>query len=162
MCRERRFVPLALAWATTIHKAQGTEAGKTEPPRPPNPCNKIIVNLGKMHFEKTCPGLAYVAMTRANSLGKGNIMESALYFMGDDFTKDRLTGMTKKKGTNELTLHCKRRANWIKHLERNMHKGADLDAFGKERLIQWALYARLKDDHGLDTFQNEICTWIPE
>ena len=43
-----------------------------------------------------------------------------------------------------------------------MHKGADLDAFGKERLIQWALYARLNDDHGPDTFQNEICTWIPE
>ena len=101
-------------------------------------------------------------MTRANSLGKGNIMESALYFMGDDFTKERLTGMTKKKGTNELTLHCKRRANWIKHLEKNIHKGADLDAFGKERLIQWALYARLKDDHGVDTFQNEICTWIAE
>ena len=89
-------------------------------------------------------------------MGKGNIMGSALYFMGDDFTKERLTGMTKKKGTNELTLHCKRRANWIKHLEKNMHKGAKLSRLEKKRLIQWAIDARLKDDHGLDIFQSEI------
>ena len=161
MCCERRFIPLTLACATTIHKAQGTEAGKTEPPRPPNPCTKIIVDLGGKKFEKDCPGLAYVAMTRANSLGKGNIMESALFFEGD-FTLDRLTEMTKKKGTSELTVHCKRRANWIKHLEKNVHGGADLDPLEKERIIRWATYARMDEDYGLDTFQNEVCTWIPE
>ena len=160
MCCERKFVPLSLAWATTIHKAQGTEAGKTEPPRPPNPCTRLIVDLGDKSFEKRCPGIAYVAMTRANSMGKGNIMESAIYFMGSNFTRDRLTYMTRKKGTNELTEHCKRRANWINHLHRNIHGGANLDAFGKERLIQWALYARIDDEYGLETFQNDICNWI--
>ena len=59
-------------------------------------------------------------------------MESALFFEGN-FTLDRLTEMTKKKGTGELTVHCKRRANWIKHLEKNVHGGADLDPLEKER-----------------------------
>ena len=95
-------------------------------------------------------------------MGKGNIMESDLYFMGDDFTKERLTRMAKKKGTNELTMHCKRRANWIKHLEKKMHKGANLDEVEKQRLINWATHTRMEDDHGHDKFQNEICSWIPE
>ena len=161
MCCVRRFVPLSLAWASTIHKAQGTEAGKTEPPRPPNPCCRIIVELGDMSDEKRNPGLTYVAMSRANSLGKGDIMESALYFKGK-FTLDGLKKMTKKQGTNELIDKCKRRGNWIKHLEKNVHEGAELSKLEKKRLIQWAIDARLDEDHGLETFQNEICTWIPK
>ena len=102
-----------------------------------------------------------MAMTRANSLGKGNIMESALFFEGD-FTLDRLTEMTKKEGTSELTVHCKRRANWIENLEKNVHGGADLNPLEKERIIRWATYAKMDEDYGLDTFQNEVCTWIPE
>ena len=102
-----------------------------------------------------------MAMTRANSLGKGNIMESALFFEGN-FTLDRVTEMTKKQGTNELTVHCKRRANWIKYLESNVHGGADLNPLEKERLIKWAMYARLENEYGMDAFQNEICTWTSE
>ena len=71
MCCIRRFVPLTLAWATTIHKCQGTEAGKTEPPRPPNPCKRVIVDMGNTGFEKRTPGVAYVAMSRANTLERG-------------------------------------------------------------------------------------------
>ena len=29
-------------------------------------------------------------------------------------------------------------------------------------LLNIAVYARLENDYGLDTFQNEVCTWIPE
>ena len=72
--------------------------------------------------------------------------------MGDEFTKERLAGMTKKKGANELTLQCKRRANWIKRLQNNMHKGTKLTKLKRQRLIQWAMDARLKDDRGLDIF----------
>ena len=87
-----------------------------------------------------------MAITRANSLGKEVIMESALFFEGD-FTLDRLTEMTKKKGTSELTVHCKRRTNWIKHLENNMHGGADLDPLKKDSLIKWAMYTRVESDY---------------
>ena len=68
--------------------------------------------------------------------------------------------MTKKQGTNELIDKCKRRGNWIKHLENNVHEGADLSPLEKERIISWAIDARLDEDHGLETFQNEICNWI--
>ena len=68
--------------------------------------------------------------------------------------------MTRKKGTNELTEHCKRRANWINHLEKNLHRGADLDDAEKQKIIQWAIHARMEDDHGIDTFQHNVCNWI--
>ena len=42
----------------------------------------------------------------------------------------------------------------------NVHEGADLSPLEKERIISWAIDARLDEDHGLDTFQNEICNWI--
>ena len=160
MCCIRRFVPLTLAWATTIHKCQGTEAGKTEPPRPPNPCKRVIVDMGNTGFEKRTPGVAYVAMSRANTLGKGNIMESAIYFMGNEFTKERLTDMTKSSSTKETTEKCKRRANWINHLEDAVHGVDDLNEDEKQNIIDWATDTKLSNLYSENFFQDNLLSWI--
>ena len=86
--------------------------------------------------------------------------QSAMYFMGEHFTLDRLTDMTKKKGSDELTERCKRRANWITHLENNVHGVSHLSKLKKKRLIQWAAVARLDDFHGMEFFHDKICHWI--
>ena len=160
MCCIRRFVPLTLAWATTIHKCQGTEAGKTKPPRPPNPCKRVIVDMGNTGFEKRTPGVAYVAMSRANTLGKGDIMESAIYFMGNEFTKERLTDMTKSSSTKETTEKCKRRANWINHLEDAVHGVDDLNEDEKQNIIDWATDTRLSSLYSENFFQDNLLSWI--
>ena len=135
-CCQRRFIPLVLAWARTIHQLQGSTIGETEPGKPSNPMKRLVVDLGSISFEKTCPGLAYVAISRANSMGKGNCMKSTIYFVGESFTKERLTNMTKLKNGGRRTKNHSRRTNWINYLNKHSH-GFDANSKSKKYILEW-------------------------
>ena len=137
MCCQKRFLPLVLAWSSTLHKAQGATYGHTPPGQPPNLGKKLIVDVGSSKMEKDCPGLAYVAVSRGNFMGKGYKMKSAIYFIRDNFNLQRLTGMSKLKNGSSQTLHCQRRENWIKHLLHSVHRKGVSDSEG-EQIIKWA------------------------
>lgn len=136
-CCQREYLPLIMAWASSLHKQQGSTVGPMPPDKPPNPCECLVMNLGTLQFEKTCPGLAYVAVSRANTMGRGDIKKSAIYFVGNDFTNERLTNMTMLKDGSRKTLKVKRRTNWIKHLHRDVH-GDNLRQEWRDYIIRWS------------------------
>ena len=86
---ERQQLPLALAWALTIHKSQGMML------------DKVWVDAGKREY---CSGMSYVALSRVRSLSSIVI---------EPMTFDRLTCIGKsetlKYRLNEETRlkHCK-------------------------------------------------------
>ena len=80
-CCSAIFCPLIPAWATTIHKFQGFEAGKD----PWDAIQNLIVDCGDQSAENRCPGLLYFAVSRAKMLGEivgydSFPTDSALYF----------------------------------------------------------------------------------
>lgn len=83
-CCSVTFCPLVPAWATTIHKFQGFEAGKEEW----DSVNNLIVDVGDVRAEGNNPGLLYVATSRAKTIGSispsnPHPTDSAIYFHGE-------------------------------------------------------------------------------
>ena len=67
-CCNAKYCPLVLAWATTIHKFQGFEAGF----EPHDTINRIIADISTLDWEKLNPGTAYVVASRAKTNQKGS------------------------------------------------------------------------------------------
>ena len=64
-CCNARYCPLVTAWATTVHKLQGFEAGFVSNDR----MNYIIADVGTLEWEKKNPGTAYTVAGRAKTIG---------------------------------------------------------------------------------------------
>jgi hypothetical protein len=60
-CCTATYCPLVTAWATTIHKFQGFEAGFD----PNDQFKHLIVDPGNLTTEQQNPGILYAAMSRA-------------------------------------------------------------------------------------------------
>jgi hypothetical protein len=93
-CCTRKQIPLQIVWAKTIHSLQGHNSGPTAKHQTPNGIQRIIIHLGERTDEKLNPGLTYVAMSRATTIGdlghmmsiSRKCMNSALYFRAASFT----------------------------------------------------------------------------
>ena len=68
-CCNRRYVPLTLAYAKTIHKFQGLTAGPTRPGRPENMHKCIVCDPDEKKWEGNTIGLLYTAVSRGTTLG---------------------------------------------------------------------------------------------
>ena len=64
-CCIARFRPSVLAYATTVHKFQGFEAGFNEG----DTIIHIIADISDLNWEKKNPGVAFVVASRAKSIG---------------------------------------------------------------------------------------------
>ena len=62
-CCKVTYCPLVPAWATTIHKFQGFEAGFDETDQ----FKHLIVDPGDLTTEQQNPGILYVALSRAKN-----------------------------------------------------------------------------------------------
>ena len=67
-CCAVKCCPLVLAWAMTIHRFQGFEAG----PSIDDLVNHLLVDPGNMQFEHLALGVLYVALSRAKTIGSYN------------------------------------------------------------------------------------------
>jgi hypothetical protein len=72
-----------------IHSVQGHSAGPAAAKKTPNAIQRIIIHLGDIKYEALNPGLTYVAISRATTIGRlGHMttipmkcMNSAIYFL---------------------------------------------------------------------------------
>ncbi len=66
LCCTVTFCPLVTAWATTIHKFQGFEAGFD----PNDQFKHLIVDPGNLTTKQQNPGILYAAMSHAKTMGQ--------------------------------------------------------------------------------------------
>lgn len=114
-CCAVKCCPLVLAWAMTIHKFQGFEAG----PSIEDLVNHLLVDPGDMQFEHLALGVLYTALSRAKAIGMYNQgcpnYESCLYWIGANMSRDRVNSIGKKKN-NEDCVKFTQREEWVKYL----------------------------------------------
>lgn len=110
-----RFCPLELAWATTVYRFQGFEAGFADD----DWIKYIVANIGELAWEQSKPGTAYMVTSRAKTIGKVTKdnpypKDSNLFFDGQ-ISRDRfLNGMYCQDGS--LTKAAAKREAWVIHL----------------------------------------------
>ena len=123
-CCKVTYCPLVPAWATTIHKFQGFEAGFDKNDQ----FKQLIVDPGDLTTKLLNPGTLYVALSRAKSIGtitpnELHPKDSALFWTGSGMYLNRVLNITQKKGDHGNMINCLKvdqRQQWIDHLfERN-------------------------------------------
>jgi len=126
LCRKKQscckvtYCPLVPAWATTIHKFQGFEAGFDETDQ----FKHLIVDPGDLTTELQNPGILYVALSRAKTIGtvSSNTLhpkDSAIYWTGSGICTTRVLNITQKRkpdGTMTNCLKVNKRQEWVDYL----------------------------------------------
>jgi hypothetical protein len=116
-CCIARYCPLVVAYACTIHKFQGFEAGFDHG----DTVSRIIADMSNLDWEKRQPGTAYVVTSRAKTIGTCTCDEpypfnSNIYFDGSlgpyRFQK------TLYKNNNEKCIHIQQRDAWVSLLNK--------------------------------------------
>ena len=110
-------MPLDLAFARTIHRFQGLSAGPVDEGKIPNMYECIICDPDVKASEVRCTGLLYTAVSRATTLGDDDGLNSAIYFTGNNITKERIQNVTKKSNKDEEYINVIRRRKWVQHLK---------------------------------------------
>ena len=88
-CCTYKYKPLSIAYARKGHTFQGQNIG----PNHLIPC--IVVNPGKKSMELLCPGLLYMFISRATTIGTPeNRFNSALFFCTNNMNRTRISNIT--------------------------------------------------------------------
>ncbi len=119
-CCRVTYCPLVTAWATTIHKFQGFEAGFD----PIDQFKHLIVNPGDLTAEQQNPGILYAAMSRAETMGQmtpnnPHPKDSAIFWTGWGICKNRVLDITKKRELDGNITNClkiNKRQEWVNPL----------------------------------------------
>ena len=120
-CCSALFCPLRLSFGRTIHTFQGQSAGPVEKGQPTNAVQRIICDPGDRTMEGNNPGLFYVLLSRATTLGNGGHLDSAIYFTGVNMSKHRVLNLrlnTKGNTYKKILLRDK----WLNRLDKNTIK----------------------------------------
>jgi hypothetical protein len=144
MCCTRKQIPLQIAWAKTIHSLQGHDAGPTAKHQTPNDIQRIVIHLGEQ-TETLDPGLTYVAVSRATTIGDLGHMTSiprkcmniALYFRAASFPAG-IKRLTHSYSTGDEYVKVKHRTAWVAYLDdRQDHTFIMTDLSEREMVQEW-------------------------
>ena len=111
----RTFITLKLAFGKTIDTYQGQSAGPVDNAKPPNAVQRIIFDPGKRSFEGQNVGLFYTIFSHATTLGDDSFMNSAIYFLGNNMDKARITDIT-MGSNNKPYANVINRTQWVQYL----------------------------------------------
>ena len=132
---------MTLAYGKTAHTFQGQSAG------PEHPVQVIIVQPGSRQFEGTCPGLFYVMLSRATTIGnRQDRADSAIFFHTNEMNYDRITNITMNKTQNTPFKKVQDRNRWIQHLNKHI-KNNQFTTTDKNAIISWASTTRITHSH---------------
>ena len=115
-CCTARYCPLILAWATTIHKFRGSEAGFGIN----GEIRYIIADINTLTWKKRCPGTAYVVASGEKTIGQVTTVnpypnESNLFFEGS-MGAHRFTRCL-YKDNGEKCMNVLISESWVKYLD---------------------------------------------
>jgi hypothetical protein len=122
-CCNVTYCPLVPAWAMTIHKFQGFEAGFDKNDQ----FKHLIVDPGNLTTKLQNPGILYVAMSRAKTIGTvtpNNLhpKDRAIFWTGSGICLNRVLNITKKRGLNGNITNClkinKNNTGWITYFNK--------------------------------------------
>ena len=136
-CCSRKYIPLSLAYARTIHKFQGLSAGPVDEGKIPNMFDVIVCDPDESRYEGKFLGLFYTAVSRATTLGDDDGLNSALYFTGECVKEDRIRSIGKKTRSQDDYLLVRRRMIWVQHLRDHLHV-SPLTKAQKKNIFTWA------------------------
>ena len=137
-CCSVTFCPLVPAWATTIHKFQGFEAGKETWDTVQN----LIIDPGCIMAENRSPGILYVAVSRGKTMGSMSATnkhptDSAIYFEGSNMSENRVrwcsTTYNKKTDDRDKKEGVIKRDKWVHFLLKRADKTRQ-ETYTDERL----------------------------
>lgn len=146
-CCTVKCCPLVPAWATTIHKFQGFEAGFDKK----DIFNHLICDPGDLKWEQKCPGALYTALSRAKTMGTftdDKPTDSAIYWKGSAICETRITNGALKRGKRptDQKVNCvliDKRDNWVNYLtqqqqktKKNKYTSSDFHKLKKKRFTQ--------------------------
>jgi hypothetical protein len=115
-CCKVTYCPLVPAWETTIHKFQGFEAGFDKNAQ----FKHLIVDPGDLTTKLQNPGILYVALSHAKTIGKVSpnelhLKDSTIYWTGSGICLTRVLNITQKReldGNMTNYLKFDKRQNW--------------------------------------------------
>lgn len=136
-CCQRTYVPLDLAFARTIHRFQGLSAGPVDEGKIANMYECIICDPDIKASEVRATGLFYTALSRATTLGDDDGLNSAIYFTGNNITRDRIQNVTMKANKNEEYINVTRRRQWMNHLKKNAVKFKTNTTQKMKQVFKW-------------------------
>jgi hypothetical protein len=101
------YCPLVTAWALTIHKFQGFKSGFD----PYDQFKHLVVNPSNLTTKQQNPGMLYVAMSHAKTMGQmtpnnPHPKDSALFWTGLGIRENRILNITKKRGLDVNITNC--------------------------------------------------------
>jgi hypothetical protein len=119
-CCKVTYCPLVPTWATTIHKFQGFEAGFDKNDQ----FKHLIVDPGDLTTELQNPGILYVALSHAKTIGTVSPNElhpkdSAIFWTDSGICSTRVLNITQKGGLDGNMTNClkfDKRQKWVDHL----------------------------------------------
>jgi hypothetical protein len=131
-------LPLQLAFARTLHRFQGLSAGPVDEGKIPNMFGVIICDPDVKAVEGRATGFFYTMLSRATTLGDEDGLNSAIYFIGPNLTKERIQNLTLKTKSNQTLQNVKRRINWVNHLKENTRDNTHVDKDHMSKIFEWA------------------------
>ena len=107
-----------------------------QPGRPENMYKCIICDPDERRYEGQALGLLYTALSRATTLGDENGLDSAIYFNGPNFKKERIFNLYNKKNSIEEFTIAQNRRLWVERLQKHTVKTKRRKET-VQRIVQW-------------------------
>jgi hypothetical protein len=102
-----------------LHKFQGQSAGEVEAGKAPNATPVIVCDPDIKQVEGRSTGFFYTMLSRATTFGDESGLNSAIYFIGSNLTKERLQRLTLRSDSDNTLVNVQRRTEWVEHLQQN-------------------------------------------